>query len=86
MIEDKIIHPRPAKIMAVAEPQLPLAVKAGQTFAVQLEEAVSGPSFLRLNDLKANPELSSAVQHPRSPLYLDAAHGVYATSPAWSAT
>ena len=45
----------------MAAPQLPLAVKAGQTFAVRLEEAVGGPELPSPEELKANPELSSAV-------------------------
>ena len=61
LIEDKIIRHPPPKITAVAAPKLPLAVKAGQTFTVQLEEAVTRPELPSPDELKANPELSSAV-------------------------
>ena len=43
LIEDKIIEHDPPKLLAVAAPKLPLAVKAGQTFAVKLDEAAGGP-------------------------------------------
>jgi len=62
LIENKVIeHPAP-KIDAVAVPQLPLAVKAGQTLTVRLEEAVTRPELPSPEELKANPELSSAVR------------------------
>ena len=62
LIEAKVIqHPAP-KIKAVADPpQLPLAVKAGQTFTVQLDEATSRPELPSPEELKANSELSSSV-------------------------
>ena len=61
LIEAKVIRHDPPKIKAVAAPQLPLAVKAGQTFTVRLEEAVTQPELPTPEELKANPELSSAV-------------------------
>jgi uncharacterized oligopeptide transporter (OPT) family protein len=62
LIEEKIIvHPAP-KITAVAMPQMPLAIKAGQTFTVRLEEAVEQPELPTAEELKADPELSSAVR------------------------
>ena len=72
LIEEKIIEHAPPKIAAVAAPQLPLAVKAGQTFTVQLEEAVTQPELPSPKQLKADPELASAVAHQRPPLHLDA--------------
>ena len=61
LIEEKVIEHPPPKIEAVAAPQLPLAVKAGQTFTVQLEEAVAQPELPSPEELKADPELASAV-------------------------
>ena len=62
LIEAKIIQHPPPQIKAVAAVELPLEVKAGQTFTVQLERAVSRPEFPSPDELKDNPELSSAVR------------------------
>ena len=61
LIEQKVIGHPPPTIKAVALPQLPLALKAGQTFAVQLEEAVGRPQFPSPEELKADPKLSYEV-------------------------
>ena len=61
LIEEKIIRHAPPKLVGMTGAKLPLAVKAGQTFAVQLEEAVSQPELPSPEELKANPELHSAV-------------------------
>ena len=45
LIEDHVIKHEPPQITAPAGPQMPLTVKAGQTFAVELEQAVSQPEF-----------------------------------------
>jgi uncharacterized oligopeptide transporter (OPT) family protein len=62
LINEKVIeHPAP-KIEAVATPQFPLAIKAGQTFAVQLVEAVTQPQLPSPGQLKADPGLASAIR------------------------
>jgi uncharacterized oligopeptide transporter (OPT) family protein len=62
MIEAKVIqHPAP-KLIAVAEPKLPLAAKAGQTFTVKLDEAVGSPELPSPEAIKGNPELVSEVR------------------------
>ena len=61
LIDDKVIeHPAPT-IRAAAAPQLPLAIKAGQTFAVKLEKAAKQPELPTAEELKAHPELASTV-------------------------
>ncbi len=62
LIDAKVIHHPPPHIAAVALPQLPLALKAGQTFAVQIDEAVGGPELPSPEEIKAHPKLSSAVR------------------------
>ncbi len=60
-IDAKVIeHPAP-KLQATAAPQLPLAIKAGQSFAVELQKAVKQPELPTPEELEANPELSSTV-------------------------
>ena len=61
LIENKIIDHPPPKLQAMAAPQLPLAIEAGQTFAVELQEAVKQPELPTAKELKAHPELASAV-------------------------
>jgi uncharacterized oligopeptide transporter (OPT) family protein len=61
LIEAKVIHHPPPKIVAAAAVQLPLAVKAGETFTVVLEEAVSRPELPSPGELESSPELSSAA-------------------------
>jgi uncharacterized oligopeptide transporter (OPT) family protein len=61
LIEAKIVHHDPPRIIAVAQPKLPLTVKAGQTFAIQLDEAIGGPELPSPEALKADPQLASAV-------------------------
>ncbi|MEI8371949.1 MAG: OPT family oligopeptide transporter [Planctomycetota bacterium] len=62
LIEEKIVHHLPPKLIAAALPKLPLAVKAGQTFTVKLDEAVGGPELSTPEELKADPELASTVR------------------------
>jgi uncharacterized oligopeptide transporter (OPT) family protein len=62
LINEKVIEHAAPKIEAVAVPQLPLTIKAGQTFTVQLEEAVTQPELPSPEQLEADPELSSAVR------------------------
>jgi uncharacterized oligopeptide transporter (OPT) family protein len=62
LINEKIIVHDPPKIEAAAAPQLPLAVAAGQTLTVQLEEAVAQPELPTPEQLNANPELASTVR------------------------
>jgi uncharacterized oligopeptide transporter (OPT) family protein len=61
LINDKIIKHPPPKITAIAAPQLPLSVAAGQTLAIKLEEAVTGPELPSPEALKDDPSLASTV-------------------------
>ena len=61
LIEAKIVEHDPPKLLAVAVPKLPLEFKAGQSLAVQLDEAGSGPELPSPEALKADPQLSSTV-------------------------
>ena len=56
-----MIHHDAPQVAAVARPQLPFVLGAGQTLAVQLDEAVGGPELPSPKELKDHPELSSAV-------------------------
>jgi uncharacterized oligopeptide transporter (OPT) family protein len=62
LIDEKIITHAPPKIEGVVAPHLPLAVKAGQAFTVQLEEAITQPELPSAEQLKANPKFASAVR------------------------
>jgi uncharacterized oligopeptide transporter (OPT) family protein len=68
LIQDKVIHHLPPKVTAVALPQLPLVLSAGQTFAVRLDEAVKRsdealgrPLLPSAEELEADPGLSSMI-------------------------
>jgi len=61
LIEGKIVQHEPPKLIAMAEPKLPLAVKAGQSLTFRLEEAVGSPEFPSSRELEANSELASSV-------------------------
>ena len=61
LINTKVIKHEPPGIKAIAVQQVPLAIKAGQTFTVRLEEAVTQPELPSAEQLKADPSLSSAV-------------------------
>ncbi len=56
LIEAKVIQHPPPKITAIAAPTLPLSVKAGQTFVVGLEEAVTTPELPSPEARKAGAE------------------------------
>ena len=61
LINEKIIVHAPPKIEAVAMPRFPLAAKAGQTLAVQLEEATTQPELPSREQLEADSLLASVM-------------------------
>ena len=61
LIENKEITHEPPKFIAAAAPEFPLTVEPGQTFTVQLEQAVSRPELPTEDELKADETLSSIV-------------------------
>jgi uncharacterized oligopeptide transporter (OPT) family protein len=62
LIDDQIVHHPAPKIKAIAAPQMPLSVAAGQTLVIKLEEARNGPELPSPEALKADPALASTVR------------------------
>lgn len=62
VIDAKMIRHDPPKMVGVAQPAMPLAVKAGQTLAIRLEQATGRPELPTDVELKSNPSLSSVVK------------------------
>jgi uncharacterized oligopeptide transporter (OPT) family protein len=61
MIHEKDIQHAPPVIQGDTAPRMPLEMKAGQSFSLQLEEAVSQPELPSPEAMKANPALASEV-------------------------
>jgi len=61
LIDEKIVKHPPPQITAVAAPQLPLAIAAGQRFTVKLEEAAKTPELPSEESIKAEPARAATV-------------------------
>ena len=62
LIEQKVIEHPPPQVTADAAPKFPLAVAAGQTLTVELDEAVGRPELPTRDELEADLALFSTMR------------------------